>query len=251
MSRDCYMFNVQFQRPIFVPFHAGCAPLARGGLPMLPEGYILTLIRKYNKRLLYWDILLIALCVFPTLHQSGKPDYIANWDYLVLSAFIMAALTNLVKFLIWNSKPVLHPLCKLLGKYGDPEEIIQAVDMEAEKAGIGPDFQIFVTGEWIVYQGLLHISLIPLSEAVWLYEKGPRARGSKSSLIIFTNDGRAHLLKCGPARKGRTPAAEISFKAPWAFSGYSEKLASRWKKNRREMVDAAAAAFKKFLETGN
>lgn len=219
---------------------------------MLPDGYILKLIRKYNLRLMYWAVVMVALTVFPVIHQFGKPSNIAEWDYLAISAFMMIAFINMVKVFIWNSKPVLHPLCKYMRRQGDLEELVTAIDADAFKAGTSEESQIFVAGSWIVYQGFFKINMIPLSDVVWFYVKAPgrkRHGSGKSIFIVLTKDGKAHLLKYLEKDQNENPATAVSRQAPWSFAGYSEKTVSRWKTNRKEMIDAVQTRIEKQYPT--
>lgn len=217
---------------------------------MLPNGYILKLIKKYNIRLLYWAIVMVVLSVFPVIHQANKPAIIANWDYLAISAFMMIALTNLVKYLIWNSKPVLHPVFKYLRRLGDPEEMVSAIDADALKAGGGTESSILAAGSWIVYQGFFKFKLIPLSDVIWFYPKISDKKlhdPNGSALIVFTKDEKAHLLKYRHIDQGENPVAAVSRRAPWSFTGYSAKMVSRWKTNRKEMIDTVQKKIEKIF----
>jgi hypothetical protein len=219
---------------------------------MLPDGHLLRLIRKYNRRLLYWAIVLIVSSVIPHLHSLGKPQAIAQWDYLIISIFIMIALNNAVKYLIWNSKPVLHPVCKYLRKCGDLEELVTGID-KGIKAEAAAESDIYVTDLWIIHQGFIKFRLIPLADVIWYYIREPigkRYKAKSNQLVVHTKDEKIHFLKYRRGRQGSRPEAAINRRAPWAYAGYSEKTAELWRKNRREMIEDVMKKAEKFTAEG-
>lgn len=203
---------------------------------MLPDGFVLNQIKAYNRKLLYWALLMLMLSVYPLARLLASPESCGDWDYFALSFFVMMVLINLTKFLTRSSRPVLHPMVKSLRAYGDTEELLDVLDREAAESQADPRQSIIVTPSWIIHRGLFTLKAIPLTHVAWFYLK-PGGTGSIRRMAVFTMQSKIIRLRFNEAfQKGNDLAAEISGNAPWAYSGYSRKIAALWHDDRQKIL---------------
>ncbi|HEX3047591.1 MAG TPA: DUF6709 family protein [Bacillota bacterium] len=188
--------------------------------------------------------------IYPVFLEAGNLQTNKNTDYWLFGALLVLSIRNIFILLRRNSDPSLHPSCKHLSKLGPVGTIVANIDSEV--SGTGEDFGkswVIVTDSWIIVKKLFKLQLIALSDVVWAYQKVTSHHynfipvGKTHELIVYTKDHEVHEFKVKNGLTGEEVVELIGSNAPWAFTGYSEKLANMWKQNRSNFIQVVQGRF--------
>ncbi len=183
------------------------------------------------------------MLIYPVFLEEGRLQTRRNTDYWLFVLLLALIIRNVIVVLKRNSDPTLHPSCKYLSKFGSAETIIDNIDNEMIKAEAAFEkFSPLVTDSWIINKRFLKLQFIALSDVVWVYQKVTSHRynflpvGKTYELIIYTKDQEVHELRAQNGLMGEEAIERIGSNAPWAFTGYSEKLQMMWKEKRSDLI---------------
>jgi hypothetical protein len=188
--------------------------------------------------------------VYPVFLEVGKFQTTKKTDYWLTAVLLVLIIRNGIVLLKRNSDPSLHPSCKYLFKFGPVETIVHNIDNEVSRAEAAFEkSSLLVTDSWIIKKKFLKLQFIALSDVVWAYHKVTSHQcnfipvGKTYELIIYTKDQELRELKVQNGLIGEEAVERIGSNAPWAFTGYSEKLKIMWQKNRFELMQVVRERF--------
>ncbi|HEX7714482.1 MAG TPA: DUF6709 family protein [Bacillota bacterium] len=183
--------------------------------------------------------------IHPVFLEAGELQTRESTDYWLFGALLVLVIRNIFVLLRRHSDPSLHPSCKYLSKLGSVETIVINIDSEVSKAeGAFGKASLIVTDSWIIVKKFFKLQFLALSDVVWAYQKVTSHRynlipvGKTHELIVYTKDQEVHEFKVKNGLTGEEAVELIGSNAPWAFTGYSEKLETMWKKNRPDFIQA-------------
>ena len=84
--------------------------------------------------------------------------------------------------LMRKANPLAHPIGRLLSRFGPPQAIGQAIkaEMRAGRRTIGP---VLLTQNWALLTRAFSVTLIPLENLIWVYERSRGPFGPWSELV--------------------------------------------------------------------
>lgn len=174
--------------------------------------------------------------------QLTEDDF-RNPGYLGIPLWLAVAglcLWGLLRAIQWRASPLSHPIARALGRFGDAQQAIGAIEAEllAPHAQIG---DAHLTTNWLVLAQPIRLEAARLDEIVWLYKLVTKRRvngvpvGQSLSAEIRDRHGVAISVFGSEAQVNQLLHAAAQ-RSPWAIVGYSAEVEQAWKKNRGAVV---------------
>ncbi len=141
--------------------------------------------------------------------------------------------------LMRRGNPLTHPIGRLLSRFGPPQAIGQAIEAEM-RAGcrtIGP---ALFTQNWALVTRSLSVTLIPLENLIWVYERSRGPFGPWSELVAVPRVANEHVLGeyVFYARRSEVAAIidQITGPRPWLITGWTPQIRSDMLARRQEVI---------------
>lgn len=166
-----------------------------------------------------------------------NPGYLGIPLWLALTGLCLWGLFRAIQ---WRASPLSHPIARALGRFGDAQQTIAAIDAElqAPHARIG---DTHLTPNWLVLDQPIRLQAARLDEIVWLYKLVTKRRvngvpvGQSFTAEIRDRHGVA-LSIFGTEEQVNQLLNAAAQRAPWAIVGFSAELEQAWKKNRGALL---------------
>lgn len=166
-----------------------------------------------------------------------RPGYLFIPLWLVVAGLCLWGLLRAAR---WRASPLSHPIARALGRFGDAQQAIGAIEAEllAPHAQIG---DAHLTASWLVLAQPIRLQAARLDEIVWIYKLVTKRRvngvpvGQSFSAEVRDRHGVAVSVFGSEAQVNQLLNAAAQ-RSPWAIVGYSAELEQAWKKNRGAVV---------------
>lgn len=163
-------------------------------------------------------------------HISGIIGMVVGGVVLIIGVWMI------MRVMRRRANPNLHPIMKSLAKFGDPDMVVNQIEMDMQR-GQRKLGRLTFTTNWLFQSSLTSFTATRHSDIAWLYKLVTQRRtngiptGKTYSAMIWDRHGTCLRYD---AREGDVNAAlnAVSQMAPWALGGFSTELDNLWKKNR-------------------
>jgi hypothetical protein len=212
---------------------------ATGKLVNLPDPLRNELSRAYGRRT---DVDVLNESVLPVMLDTSNYRSI-GWKMLALGLpAMLLCVWNVIKAARRLGNHDLHPLAKVMRRFGEPSEV--ACHIERESAGekmhmIGG--AIF-TRSWLIRSTMFSVDLVHLADAAWMYKSristylyGVPA-GTSFGTVLCDIRGKAFSFRLSDSQCDAFIIA-VSHRVPWILVGFDDKLQQLWKKNKQAIYD--------------
>jgi hypothetical protein len=162
------------------------------------------------------------------------------WYLGIAIPILLIVIWNLIKFFQRNNYLEEHPVYKKLGNYGVASDIASRIHDEITQSIITGSVK--VTSAWLLIKRFFTIEIENLSDIMWIYKKitthkayGVITTGKTFEICIMTRNGRA-IYTTGKEMQIDEIISNISSKAPWVITGFSNEIKNLWDKERNTFI---------------
>jgi hypothetical protein len=206
---------------------------------------ILGHLRWQNRTLLFLGLvfLLFALLAIPCWGMAFH-DGEDGVGFAALGAGVgsgVAAFLLLDTYLREGRRFLRHPDVLALARYGQPEEVIAAIDRELSAADTVRIGDTYVTASWLVIlpQGMNWIRCLRLDSIVQadLEPRGPALHEMGAELVAeFVDRDGVKVRRPGTKKAVRRVFIEVLARTPWALGRFEEQTEMNWGEEREQVL---------------
>jgi len=170
--------------------------------------------------------------ILPVMLNSAAAFDVFGFVYFGIIIPILAICGyNIVRALLGQRSPALHPVMRSLARYGDPSEVTDAINAELAGDNVLTIGKAKMTRNWLVRPKIFNLLICRIDEIVWAYHaviNGDHVAG------LALSNGRVFGI---PMQKN-TPEllAAIYKRVPWIEKGFDKELQKKWRTRQAEFI---------------
>ncbi len=170
--------------------------------------------------------------ILPVMLNAAAAFDVFGYVFLALiTPILLLCGYNIFRALLGKGRPPLHPVMRVLRRYGEPEEIVDGIDAEVADEATLRIGKALITRSWLLRPTLFRVLACPMDDIVWAYHV--RVAGDHVASLAL-RDG--WMMGIPLRREVPQLLAAIYECAPWIEKGFSQELAKKWRKRRSEFI---------------
>ncbi len=158
----------------------------------------------------------------------------------IAAIVLILTVIGLSRWLTRRGDPLKHPIMKKLGRFGDPQNVAQQIEMElvGEPVKVGG---LRFTKTWMLQEMSSTLNATRFNDVVWAYKRITQHRtngiptGKTYSALIYDRYG-AIITINGKENVVDNTINEILRRAPGTVPGYSAEIQKMWNSNRAGFI---------------
>ena len=153
---------------------------------------------------------------------------------------LLIIVINIIKIILYTLKPKIHPIYKVISKYGDLDAVASDINNELQMETTEKYFNTTITKSWLIVEEFNNLKIFKLTDIIWAYK------------VINTQSGDVPISYQLNIKFYNKKSLEISFakkevlldkaissildKVPWIISGYSTEMFDMWLNNFEDFI---------------
>jgi|BioPla2DNA2_1021312.scaffolds.fasta_scaffold49864_2 hypothetical protein len=236
---NCFLLNIE-DKFLFVDIPRTKEPnlLISGKLKQMPDELLDALKNTYVESEI--SIEEFEYAVYPFILDARpfrQPGYLG---IILCMIPLLIIVINIIKIILYTLKPKIHPIYKVISKYGDLDAVASDINNELQMETTEKYFNTTITKSWLIVEEFNNLKIFKLTDIIWAYK------------VINTQSGDVPISYQLNIKFYNKKSLEISFtkkevlldkaissildKVPWIISGYSTEMFDMWLNNFEDFI---------------